>query len=210
MLERQLACWSGYPSSYRIVLVDDSSPRFPAVDVVRGSSVEVYRIAEDIPWNFTGARNLGCSVCQGWIYVSDIDTLLPATDACRLFEVPQPGSCYIPNRVNFSGGRPRRRSIVNLLFERTAFDAAGGYDEDYAGFYGREEWDFFNRLSRVAAHVYRDDVTVHCVPPYAVPDAATAGLSRDWSRNTALYLSKRSQGFPRPAAGLRFAWSRVH
>lgn len=209
MLEDHLALWQTY-SGHRIVLVDDGSQKYPAREIVAGvPGIELYRVLEDKPWNLTGARNLGCSQCQGWIYVSDIDTLLPVADADRLFSAPEPGRFYFPRRVNDAGGRIRRPSVVNLLFERSAFDAAGGYDEDYAGHYGREEWDFHGRLSRVAVPVFRDDVTVRCVPPWKVRDASATGLDRDWQRNIALYTAKRAAGFPRPGPGLRFAWERV-
>ena len=219
MLRVQLDCWNGYPKAMAripsVILVDDGSPNAPAVEIVRrhgcGVPIRVFRIKEDIPWNFSGARNLGCHQANGWIYVSDIDTLLYENDAKVLFEDRplEMGRFYMPRRVRLPDMADERPGIVNLLFHRETFFLIGGYDEDYAGHYGREETDFFDRIRRGAQKVKVDESVIRVMPPTLVPDACTQGRSRDRARNVALYERKLALGFPAPANPLRFSWERV-
>jgi hypothetical protein len=219
MLARQLACWSSYAGVLdpvpEILLVDDGSPRTRAVDTVRqvgcGIPIKVFRIKEDIPCNFAGARNLGCHHAEGWIYVSDIDTLLYAEDAKNFFQAyPLDQRCFYQPRwtllPELTEGPP---GMVNLLFHKEMYEAVGGYDEDYAGRYGKEEVDFYRRLIRRAPKVYRKSVLIRVMPPALVADANTRGLVRDKSHNAGLFAQKEAAGFPRPAHPLRFSWERV-
>jgi hypothetical protein len=175
-------------------------------------AIEVYRIREDIAWNFTGARNLGCSVAgeDDWIHVSDIDTMLFRDDAARLLCSDLDPECfYLPQRVCLPEDRPMIPAIVNLIFHRSKYDESGGYDEDFAGHYGREHTEFLHRLQLYARLVKRADLVVRLMPPWLVTDAKTKTGSRDDDRNTDLFLTKSKAGFPRPRPGLRFSWDRV-
>jgi hypothetical protein len=219
MLATQIKTWNSYAkalsAALKIILIDDGSPRYPAVDVVRRSRlkvpIEVYRIKEDIRWNFSGARNLGCFSATGWIYVSDMDTLLTDEEAVKLFEGQKldPGCFYMPRRASFHDDAPLAPSAVNLLFHKSKFLEIGGYDEDYAGFYGKEETDFFNRMKQAATLVNREDVVVRLVPPDVVSDARTKGWVRDKTRNNEVYERKRLDGFENPVRPLRFTWEKV-
>jgi len=219
MLKMQMDCWSTYVGVLarppRIIIVDDGSPKTSAADVVRKQArklpIQVYRIKEDIPWNFAGARNLGCHRAEGWIYISDIDTLLSAESAKILFEShPLDPKCfYMPKRIRLQTGIAAKRAPVNLLFHKDKYLAIGGYDEDYAGNYGREETDFFRRLQRVAKKVVRNDVTIQVVPPKVVSDARTKGRTRDKTHNAKLFAQKEAAGHPNPVNPLRFSWERA-
>jgi hypothetical protein len=219
MLETQIECWNTYPDFLtkipQIILVDDGSPGSPAGDVVRrlccSVPIMVFRIKEDIPWNMPGARNLGCRHAEGWIYMSDIDTLLKGAEAKKLFEgnLLDDRYHYMPHRLwlpDYSFAEP---AIVNLLYHKSKYNEVGGYDEDYAGLYGKEDFDFVTRLERVAPLIPRNDVTVLAVPPRVVRDARTRGLVRDRTKNNELFLKKEAMGFPKPINSLRFSWERV-
>jgi len=219
MLEVQMECWAAYRGVLahppRILVIDDGSPKTSAAEIIRKKTrklpIQVYRIKEDIPWNFTGARNLGCHQAKGWIYMSDIDTLLPPDDAKKLFEsLPLDPACfYLPRRVWLPSGTEAEIAIVNLLFHKQQYLTIGGYDEDYAGHYGREETDFFQRLKRVAKKVLRPDVTIQVVPPRLVRDARTTGRVRDKTHNAKIFEQKEASGFPKPVNPLRFTWERA-
>lgn len=219
MLKEQIKCWNSYVGVLKrlptILLVDDGSPRSRAVDIVHKSKchipIKVFRIQEDIPWNFTGARNLACQHAKGWIYMSDIDTLLLSTDAQKLFEARRldKSHYYMPKRVWYPDLVEAKPGIVNLMFHKDKFTEIGGYDEDYAGNYGKEEVDFMNRLTTVAPKVYRDDVLIRVIPPEIVDDARTKGRLRDRTINNALYLRKEAAGFVNPVNPLRFSWQQV-
>jgi len=219
MLETQIHHWNAYKKTLghvpRIILVDDGSPKTFAAHVVQRSKpeipIEVYRIKEDIPWNFTGARNLGCFQADEWIYMSDIDTLLFPEDAKKLFEGRplHKQQYYIPKRVWLPDLKVASVGNVNLLFHKDKYLEVGGYDEDYAGFYGRGDTDFHHRLKKILQRVYRDDVMIRVVPPSLIADARTRGMKRDKTNNIALYESKKAAGFINPVNPLRFSWKRV-
>jgi hypothetical protein len=223
MLQMQMDCWSTYGGVLaqppRIIIIDDGSPKTSAAEVVRKHlrkqarklPLRVFRIKEDIPWNFAGARNLGCHQAEGWIYMSDIDTLLPAEDAKTLFESQplDPECFYMPQRLKLHTGKITKQALVNLLFHKDKYVAIGGYDEDYAGNYGREETDFHRRLQRVAQKIDRPDVTLKVIPLRQVRDARTTGRPRDKTHNTEVFDRKEAAGFPNPVNPLRFSWERV-
>lgn len=219
MLRAQLRCWSSYKKAFKrtptIVLVDDGSPQTRAHEIVAqvgcGIPIKVFRIHEDIRWNFAGARNLGCMNANGWIYSSDIDTILTRDDARLLFEADalESDSFYMPVRVwlpNLNVGRP---GFVNLLFHKSKFLEIGGYDEDYSGHYGREEIDFFERLKKRARCLSRQDIRIRVMPPFLIDDACTKDVSRDPIRNREIYRIKSDAGFPFPIDPIRFSWERV-
>jgi len=220
MLAVQLDIWNAYAGVLRelptVLLIDDGSPQTSAADIVRARGCElpikVFRIREDIPWNFAGARNLGCAQAKGWIYVSDIDTLLFAEDAKVFFEDKrlQKNCFYIPKRVWLPDEVKAKPALVNLLFHKERYQELGGYDEDYAGHYGKEETDYFTRLKRVAKRVYRPDVVTRVMPPNIVRDAHTiTERPRDKTRNRLVYARKQAAGFPAAVNPLRFSWERV-
>jgi hypothetical protein len=219
MLAMQMDCWGTYRGVLaqppRILVIDDGSPKTSAADIIRKKArklpIQVYRIQEDIPWNFAGARNLGCHIAAGWIYMSDIDTLLPAEDAKMLFESQplDPQCFYMPKRVWLPTGAVAEHANVNLLFHKDKYLAIGGYDEDYAGNYGREETDFLRRIQLVATKIIREDVTIKVVPPRVVRDARTKGRKRDKTHNIKIFERKEAAGFPNPVNPLRFTWNRA-
>ncbi len=220
MLRIQLACWNTYVGVLQeppeILLIDDGSPKTSAAEIVKNTgcklSIKIFRITEDIPWNFSGARNLGCAHADSWIYVSDIDTVLPAEDAKRFFEEKPLNEhfFYMPRRVWLPDSREAAPAIVNLLFHKKRYLEIGGYDEDYAGHYGREETDFYNRLKRVTEKTYREDVVVTAISVTLIADACTALTQpRDKTVNARLYTQKEAAGFPAPVNPLRFSWEQV-
>ncbi|HVU37326.1 MAG TPA: glycosyltransferase family A protein [Opitutales bacterium] len=219
MLGLQIACWNSYANVLgrlpEIFLIDDASPRAPALDVVNRLKCEcplhVFRIQENIPWNCAGARNLGCLQASGWIYMSDMDTLLLKEQAKQLFEGHSLDSrCfYSPKRVVYRNSRDYKRSQSILVFHKDRYLQIGGYDEDYAGHYGKEDRDFWDRLLRQASLIHRDDVLVHWVEPCVVKDAATSDYDRDSSRNEALFNYKRALGLVNPTNPLRFSWKKI-
>ena len=215
MLSRQIEVWNTYSASSvsKVILVDDGSQVHPAADVVRlhpcSLPLELYRVKDNIPWNISGARNLGCSVATGWIYLSDIGELVQPADVVKMGEGLTSGCFYQFPRAAWPSGRERRPAMVNLVLERELFDRVGGFDEDYSGAYGNEDMDFYLRMKRTGRLVYRADVRVWSMPSYMVPDACASGLSRDNSRNNAILLGKVKAGFPAVTSRLRFQWERV-
>jgi len=219
MLRMQIDCWNSYIGKLNnppeVLLVDDGSPNTSAIDVVQKHackiSIKVFRIKEDISWNCSGARNLGCINATGWIYISDIDMLLEKDAAKVFFESHRLNKkCfYIPQRALFHNSKSLKRSFSCLLFHKEAYLATGGYDEDYAGYYGIEDYDFLKRLQQKVSCVPRDDVLIKAVLPELVADACTTGKQRYGNRNYKLFQRKLAAGLRAPKNPLRFSWERV-
>jgi len=221
MLALQLEAWSAYPKELlrclEIVVVDDGSPTAPAT-VVLGEArlpLKLYRIVEDIPWNQHGARNLGASeATHDWLFLSDIDIVLPADAADALLQHQLEPSCYYTVERRPVGGGPRRTHCNTLLVQRAQFLRSGGYDEDFCGTYGGDGV-FIQRLARIARHQHFADV---CTIGYgrmggAPPafEGADSSLDRDSGR--AEYRKrahrKRLLNDLEPHRPLRFTWARV-
>jgi hypothetical protein len=219
MLAYQIKCWNSYVGVLdplpTIVLVDDCSQKFPAEDVLKINNcdcpMKLFRIEEDIKFNVSGARNLGCSASDNWIYVSDIDTVILAADAKKLMNVYDKtiDSVYMPRRVQHETEKEMRPAIVNLMFHKSAFLQIGGYDEDYAGSYGREETDFWNRMKKVKKLITCHDVTIRVFSPGTIQDANTRDLNRKDIKNHDLYEKKLAAGFANPINPLRFPWRQI-
>jgi hypothetical protein len=219
MLAAQLGNWNSYAGVLKklpsVILVDDGSPKTSAAEIVQRHGCElpikVFRIKEDIRWNFSGARNLGCSQAKGWMFLSDIDMLLPPEDARQLSEELEldPDYFFLPQRVRFRDRAPLPQSVSTLRVHKKKFTQAGGYDEDYAGFYAKEDRDLLERLGRVARLAYLKKVTIQAVTKKEIKDASTSGVDRNPDRNTALYLKKKAAGFPKPKNPIRFSWERT-
>lgn len=215
MLALHCTEWAAYPPEINIIVVDDASPHSPALDVVNGlglSALKVYRIAEDIPWNQNGARNLAMAVCETeWACLLDMDHLLPARQAQAMLSMPREPSCYyVPRRV-WPDGNEHRRHPNSYLLQTRKFFASGGYDEDFCGYYG-SDGVFRRALDMVATRVETDAFTTILYEGH-IEDANTRVFGRKGTPyhaalNPAL-ARKRAAGGYRAQNPLRFSWERV-
>ena len=67
-----------------VIVVDDGSPRWPARDALIkhgqpwGDFLRVFRIDQDVPWNWLAARNIGAHHASGdWVLLTDLDHAVP-------------------------------------------------------------------------------------------------------------------------------------
>lgn len=156
MLDTQVLEWLSYPSfvctRLRVVVVDDGSRDAPALEVLRqhrmsfdsrGLDVQLYRVMKDIPWNQDGARNLGMRACNTtFALMTDMDHVLRARDALDMVEfclqgIPR-GQYFMPRQFVKNTMQEIPRHPNTFLFRVEDFWAMGGYDEDFAGFYGSD------------------------------------------------------------------------
>jgi hypothetical protein len=215
MLRMQLKFWSGYSSIVQdkilIILIDDGSPRNPAKDALTRNplpncEIQLYRIEQNIPWNYPGARNLGFHVApDGWIYSSDMDHVLPWHSVKVLFStLLKKPRYYMPERRNVDKERrlsPLKRHSESYIMTRETFWKAGGYNEDYSGMYFKAPTDFRVRLNRVASGVLLDDVIQYHFGNDVISDSQTTDFEK---RAYAVPKNKRSN-----QQYLRFDWHRV-
>ena len=202
-------------SALEIVLVDDCSADEERVDYEQLLSqsesgaldLTVYRIAEDIPWNQTGARNLGCFQAKtDWLFCTDIDHVMFEDDIVRLIQYLCSGldinSLYRVQRRSIQTRESQAPHANTFLVHRDSFMAVGGYDEDFAGGAGHSDKYFFHlwhKAGKKIAHL--DDVYV-----YVDVDARTRKLSRNPDRNRQLYEKKLSGEIPENPKRINFDW----
>lgn len=232
MLAKQLETWASYGdevlSRLKFIVVDDGSPE-PAKDVIKGAPpsvlgrLDLYRIRQDIPWNYHGARNLGCHVApDGWILRIDLDHVLPKESAERLLRFePDEKAWYVFPRWRVGKADDTRRKdkipedqefgqihphIDSILLTRNLYWQAGGYDEDYAGSLGGATQFLKILETKGSREVMPSDICLHVYTRHVIPDASIVTLSRD----PAKYRVLRSiYGLKPPANPLRFDWAQV-
>lgn len=227
MLAAQYACWAAYPEwsrrRVRVIVVDDASPRWPALEVPRPRELpklSIYRVKVDIPWHQDGARNLGAhEAAPGWLFLSDIDHMLPASSLAQVLRFRSPLTFYTFGRIDAPHGRRtvdahgRPKIHPNsYAMTRDLYWAAGGYDEDFCGFYGTDG-PFRRQLLKVGRHVHKDDIPIIRYSREVISDASTTTLVRKSADREAQKLrileDKWARGRQDYIATLDFEWDRV-
>lgn len=188
------------PDAFEMVLVDDHSAEQPSPGLFANiKNLRVYRVAKDIPWNQSGARNIGVLESRRkYVFLMDIDHILPESEAEEVLATAASlarKEIGIFNRtvVEMNGSRGETVLAPNpniFLMHRMDFWAAGGYDELFAGSYGCEDkylqWGCRKLGYKEKASAAKLEVDVR---------GSTRDLSRDRTRNTALveYLMSNLQ-----------------
>lgn len=136
-----------------IVVIDDGSPRYPAVENVNLAllrervSFRLYRVLQDIPWNWIACRNIGAHHAQGdWLLMTDMDHIVTPRLLSHLHEMNTPDdyvfgcrNFYVPARVDAPKMERNPKPHPNSYFmHKTFFWKVGGYDESYSGVYGTD------------------------------------------------------------------------
>lgn len=156
LLQEQLALWEKYNSQIEIVLVDDCSPKYPALDIVKDyrglPDLKLYRVDKDLGFNSHGCRNLIAHVANSnFILFSDIDCQWsPETTHFLKTVTFKPKSLYKFCMYVLPGYKwlpfPGHPNV--FLVDKESFWEAGGYDESFTGFhYGDKE--FVTRLHAI-------------------------------------------------------------
>lgn len=223
MLERHLDEWSRYPKgTYKAILVDDGSPRTPAIDVLQGMrmeefpvEIELYRILQDKPWNQNGARNLGMTHSSDFCLLTDMDHLLSVEDADRLTKAHdeqrafQRKYAYKPLRKLAIGNTPYKRHPNTYLMHHELYWKVGGYDEDFCGYYGTDAT--FRRVLDNKI-VETDLFALTLFGREVIPDASTVDYGRKGTEyhvsNSERLRKKRKYGGD-PIPPLNFEWKKL-
>jgi glycosyltransferase involved in cell wall biosynthesis len=106
----------------------------------RHPGVKVVSVTDDPGFNLARARNLGAAAAQSeWLAFIDADVLLAPDFFARVAPGLSRGHYFLPD-----SGDPT--TMGSCLVERSAFLAAGGYDEAIRG-WGGEDHDLYEALS---------------------------------------------------------------
>lgn len=161
---RQLAHWAAYPDDVArhlsIIVVDDGSPHRHADAVPQPplADIRLFRIEQDVRWNWLAARNIGFHHARdGWCLVTDMDHVVPVETlrAC-VYGIRDAGVAYGFSRRERTGQAIHSHS-ASFLMTRGVFWKTGGYDETLSGYYGTDG-DFRRRLATVARLAILTDV----------------------------------------------------
>lgn len=143
----QLYNWSHhYPEKLHkqlsAIIVDDGSQKYPAADVLRMNwsfPIRLFRIEEDVPWNWIAARNIAMHHApEGWCVGTDMDHVITHQVAEALvWGDHQEDVIYRFSRVESTGLRihPHPNS---WFMTKEMFWKFGGYDENFSGHYGSD------------------------------------------------------------------------
>lgn len=224
MLALHVENWNRYPFWLReyvtIVIVDDCSPTKPAKPVLEDLRMpyELYRVQKDIRWNQHGARNLGALQAREgeWLFMSDMDIILPAEQAKLTFEQPHdPAKHYTFERIFAPDFLHRKYHCNTFLVTREKYWEAGGYDEDYCGHYGGDG-SFLRALEMVAPREHREEILLHGYGRRSKDGEAAfpgADTQQDRTHSHASYRKlfdiKRRVGNIVPKNPIRFDWVRL-
>jgi predicted glycosyltransferase involved in capsule biosynthesis len=178
---------------FEVILVDDHSPHALASFVQGRLNMRILRVDDDIPWNQPGARNLGVVYSRSdKIVMHDVGQCLPQQTLEKIVEIANPS-----NRIyKFAGVSERDSSVKlkshpNTLFmSRSRFLRYYGYDEEFAGHYGREDTCFTRLQRRFGARIGRLSSRYPVIFRERDEDFDYSGLKRDKTINTALMERK--------------------
>lgn len=156
-IDRQISIWKEIPEETRkqiqFILVDDYSKHPWKLDINFKLNLLVPRIDKDIYWNPPGAKNLAFLLADNdWIFNCDIDHTISAKTYCDLLEMKKDRKCiyfftrWLPNNI------PRNKDSSNLfVVHRNDWWLTGGYDEDFSGNHGYDDYlitgNFYNNES---------------------------------------------------------------
>lgn len=144
-----------------VVVVDDCSPKAPALPVWRDcglASQRLYRIGVDVRWNWLICRNLGATVAETeWLLLTDIDHVVPEGTLRHCMTAKHdPRAAYRFDRRDAPDLKPYHPHPDSYFLTRDLFWRTGGYDERYSGYYGYGS-DIRHRIVRHASALVQLD-----------------------------------------------------
>jgi hypothetical protein len=140
----QIDNWSQYPielmKKLHFILIDDCSESRADLAINFPINLALLRIADDIPWNQPGAKNLGFKFAKtDWVFTSDIDHILQPEMCGKLIALEKDKrTVYYFSRLT-DKGESKNPHPNSFLIHKDIFWKLGGYDEDFCGHYGYDD-----------------------------------------------------------------------
>ncbi len=225
MLAEQYRVWSSYSENLKkrisIILVDDASPCYPAIDVSRPAlpPISIYRVKVDIPWHQDGARNLGAHEAHdGMLFLCDIDHVLPENSLRNFLHNLEKYNhqmiFFTFPRLDAPDLKPNEKgpgANILALTKKNYWTKMRGYDEDMCGQYGSDGAPR-RRLRKYALNKLLYDCPIIRYERNIIADASTTkwerrGPENDKRKKAAIARKKALRRFG--ITTLAFEWNRV-
>ncbi len=233
MLLRQLRQWNSYNDNihFEVIVCDDCSPNYPAFDAAVMCSdniavkqiaqfpFQLYRIKENIRWNWLACRNLAAHKADknSWLLLTDIDHLVPDDTMNYLWKATNAGAFnkkkfYLFSRVDAPNLTPYKRHPNSYFMHRDLYWKIGGYDEEFSGHYGTDGM-YRRRCVATAGEGVKMDVPLIRYPREVIPDASTTEFRRKEGRKKSdihdIRKKKQAEGRADKPWTLTFPWERL-
>ena len=178
----------------QFVIVDDGSPLKYEIPPL-GLNLTWLKVRQDIPWNQAGARNLGVTYARSdKILITDVDHEFPEATLRHMVEHAHCGRrVYKFWRYTPESPGKLKRGHPNIFFlSRARYLELHGYDEEFAGSYGAEDFRFM-KWQKVHGSVSPHLARAYFAIEREKIDRKTAyhSLHRDHSFNTPVDLRKQ-------------------
>lgn len=186
---------SGLLDKIQFVIVDDCSTLqfdIPTYDL----NITWLRITDDITWNQPGARNLGVTYAKSdKILISDLDLEFPEHTLRKMVEMRNPGRhFYKIYRKDRENGSIRKGHPNTFFMSRGRFMRLYGYDEEFSGGYGAEDYRFVKFQKYHGSWQHHLPKKFYCHKRTEIDrDKSYHSLERDFSRNTSIDQRKRNE-----------------
>ncbi len=175
------------------VLIDDGSPikiEIPELNL----NFTWLAINEDIPWNQPGARNLGVVYAKSDnILLSDLDIEFPEDTLRSVINAPPCGRNFYKFYIKNRGTGELQRGHPNIFFiSRARFLRFGGYDEEFCGHYGADDFRFVKFQKAQGSRQKYYDSRYYCHRRSDIDrETRYHSLGRDLSYNTPVDARKK-------------------
>jgi hypothetical protein len=190
--------YSKYPSDLldviQFVIVDDGSPlkfKIPEYDL----NITWLRITDDIIWNQGGSRNLGVTYAKSdKVLLADLDHEFPEHTLKNMTEMRSLGKKFYKIWKLNKDNKISRPHPNTFLISRGRFLELYGYDEEYSGGYGAEDYRFVKFQKYHGSWQRKLPKSFYCVKREEINrDAEYHSLERSFSRNTPIDHRKRNE-----------------
>lgn len=214
LLERYAAYPPEVISRVHFVIVDDGSPIDYAIPDLPLNLTWI-KIDQDIRWNQAGARNVGAVYAKAdTMLVTDLDHEVPLDSMRKLLARKPCGKrLYKIYREDTDGKLYSGHSNMFVL-SRGRFFECHGYDEEFAGNYGAEDFRFVKyHKARGTLQTYLPK-SIRCIERTDINrNKSYHSLSRDLSFNTPVDSRKKREiatnghGYGHSRMFLNFTWT---
>ena len=178
-LQRCVDRWNDFSADLHVILIDDGSKQYPAIDVIKKNTIRdninfsLYSVTEDIGFNSHGCRNLGAMVAEtDWLLFLDIDYTVQPADMKNLVRNTTLREGWYNFYSRFHATPNKTYIPINqFLIRKDFYWEVGGYNESYVRWhYGDRE--FLRKLSSsVTPGILDMTVTCHRGARKTVNDA---------------------------------------